>query len=86
VIQWAALGGMNWSQPREDGFSNFRALSAKRVTIANLDDLTFNCSLETEFYAGDWVKLNKVMCKGHLVATSEGLRVAKGIALIPLTK
>ncbi len=83
IIPWSALGGMSWSQPAKDGFSNFATLSAKRVTIANLDQLTFNCSEDTEFLARNWVLLNRVMVIGHLIGNAEGLRVESGMALLP---
>src|SRR5207249_333440 len=49
IIPWTALGGHNWSQPLEDGFSNHEGATVKNATIANIDKLIYNCNDKTEF-------------------------------------
>ena len=86
VISWARLGGKTWSQPLEDGFSNYAGSRFKSVTISRQKLLTYFCRSTTELEFPHWVLLNNIKVTGHLKACPDGFRIVDGLALIPIKK
>jgi outer membrane protein assembly factor BamD (BamD/ComL family) len=86
VISWERLGGKSWSQPLEDGFSNYEGSRFKRAIVSRQRQLTYSCGTATELEFPHWVLLNKIKVTGHLKACPDGFRLVKGLALIPTKK
>jgi hypothetical protein len=86
IIDWIRVGGKIWSQPRDDGFSNYTGSSSKNVVIKREEELTYYCRNSTELKFPNWVKLNKIKVTGHLKAGPAGFRLLEGLALVPTNK
>lgn len=86
VIPWTALGGR--SIVVDEKHSNTEGASLSNATVVRLPGIptTINCTDDTEVRFPNWVKLGSVLCIGQLKASSEGMRVIKGTALIPVAK
>jgi outer membrane protein assembly factor BamD (BamD/ComL family) len=86
IIDWIRVGGKTWSQPRDDGFSNYAGSSVKNVTIKRQKELIYYCKNTTELKFPNWVMLNKIKVTGHLKAGPAGFRLLEGLALVPTNK
>jgi DNA-binding TFAR19-related protein (PDSD5 family) len=84
IIDWIRVGGKIWSQPRDDGFSNYDGSTAKNVLIKREKQLVYYCRNTTELKFPNWVMLNKIKVTGHLKAGPAGFRLLEGLALVPM--